>query len=83
MITAIGRLPLTVAQGGVWMSDPSPTLARPISPAQVWVCLATDYRAQAIRLMAQLAFNLVAAEEDSPIKESDHVIPAQHTQNPN
>lgn len=65
------------------MSDPSPSIARPVSPAQVWVYLTADHRARAIRLMAQLAFNLVAAEADSPIKESDHVIPAQHTQNPN
>lgn len=82
MITAIGPLPLTVAQGGVWMSDPSPSITRPISPAQVWVCLTADHRARAIRLMAQLAFNLVAAEADSPIKESDHVTPTRHTQNP-
>ncbi len=83
MITAIGHLSLKVAQGGAWMSDPSPSIPRPISPGQVWVCLTADYRARAIRLMAQLAFNLVAAEADSPIKESDHVIPAQYTQNPN
>jgi hypothetical protein len=49
--------------------------ARPVSPAQVWVRLAADLRARAIRLMAQLAFNLVAAQADSPIKESNHAIP--------
>ena len=83
MITDIGDLLLKVVQGGVCMSDQSLAIARPIAPAQVWVCLTADHRARAIRLMAQLAFNLVAAEADSPVKESDYVIPTHHTQNPN
>jgi len=82
MMTAIGHLPLTVVQGGVWMSDQSPAIAPPMSPAQVWARLTADHRARVIRLMAQLAFNLVAAQPDSPIKESDYVIPTQHAQNP-
>lgn len=83
MMAAIGPLPLTAVQGGVWMSNQSPAIAPPMSPAQVWARLTADHRARAIRLMAQLAFNLVAAQPDSPIKECDHVIPTQHPQNPN
>jgi hypothetical protein len=41
--------------------------------------LAADCRERAIRLMAQLAFNLVAAQAESPIKESDHVVPTDHS----
>lgn len=52
-----------------------------ISPAQVWVRLAADCRIQAIRLMAQLAFKLVAAQSDSLVKESNHVVLSRHTQN--
>ena len=37
--------------------------------------MATDCRERAIQLMAQLAFNLVAAQVESPIKESDHAVP--------
>jgi hypothetical protein len=57
------------------MSHLSSATDRRISPAHVWARLAADYRARAIRLMAQLAFNLVAAQADSPIKESDHAAP--------
>jgi len=48
---------------------------RRVLPAQVWVRLAADCRERAIRLMAQLAFNLVVVQAESPIKESDHAIP--------
>jgi hypothetical protein len=53
-----------------------------ISPAQVWVRLATDCRTRTIRLMAQLAFKLVLAQPDSIIKESNHVIRVHNPQNP-
>lgn len=82
MIETIDCLSLTITQGGVPMSDQSPFTDRRTSPAQVWARLAADYQARAIRLMAQLAFNLVAAETDSPIKESDHVVSTCHAQNP-
>jgi hypothetical protein len=64
------------------MSYQSLLTDRFVSPAQVWTLLAADCRAQVIRLMAQLAFNLVAAQSDSPVKESNHVIQPKHTQNP-
>ncbi len=54
----------------------------PVSPAQVWARLATDLQERAIRLMAQLAFNLVAAQSEWPQKESDHALPTQRPQNP-
>jgi len=60
------------------MSHPFSATDRRISPAQVWARLAADYRARAIRLMAQLAFNLVAAQADSPIKEADYAVPTDH-----
>jgi hypothetical protein len=41
---------------------------------QVWTCLAADNRAQAIRLMAQLAFNLVIAQSDWATKEAEHEV---------
>ena len=31
-------------------------------PQQVWVCLSTERRDQVIRLMAQLAFNVIEAQ---------------------
>jgi hypothetical protein len=52
---------------------------RRVLPAHVWARLAADCRERAIRLMAQLAFNLVAAQAESPIKESDHVVPTDHS----
>lgn len=53
---------------------------RHVSPAQVWVRLAAGCRARAIRLMAQLAFKLVAGQSDSFIKEFAHGVPARPTQ---
>lgn len=60
---------------------PSPN-APPVSPTQVWARLAADRQVRAIRLMAQLAFNLVAALSDSPIQEPHHVVTAGHNQDP-
>jgi hypothetical protein len=53
-----------------------------VLPAQVWTHLATDLQARAIRLMAQLALNLVAAPDERPLKESEHVSLTQHPQTP-
>jgi hypothetical protein len=55
-----------------------------ISPAQVWARLATELQERAIRLMAQLAFNLVAAQSEWPDvknKESNHVNLPHQSQN--
>ena len=57
------------------MSHPVRTTDRSVSPAHVWVRLATRYRGQAIRLMAQLAFNLVTAESTAAHQESTHAGP--------
>jgi len=55
----------------------------PVSPAQVWARLATDVQERAIRLMAQLAFKLVAAQSTGqPGKESNHALPTRRTQDP-
>ncbi len=64
------------------MSHQSSSTDRHVSPAQVWVRLAADCRTRAIRLMAQLAFKLVADQSDTLIKESNHVVPSRHAQNP-
>lgn len=52
------------------------------SLAQVWARLATDLRERAIRLMAQLAFNLVIARSDWPEKEYTHDLSNRQTQDP-
>jgi hypothetical protein len=62
------------------MSYQSSSADHYVSPTQVWTRLAVDYQMRIIRLMAQLAFKLVA-DQSSPIKESDHVV-SHHTQNP-
>lgn len=53
-----------------------------VSPVQVWARLAADHRRQAIRFMAQLAFNLIVAQSDLLIKEPNHAIPSRHVQDP-
>jgi hypothetical protein len=56
-----------------------------VPPAQVWARLATELQKRAIRLMAQLAFNLAATQSGWLVaedKESNHVIPPYHPQNP-
>ena len=52
-----------------------------ISPIQIWARLATEHRTQIIRLMAQLAFKLVLAEPNSPLKEVQSAVVSDHTQN--
>lgn len=60
------------------------TLSAELCPslAQVWARLATELQEQAIRLMAQLAFNLVVAQSDWPEKEYTHDLPSRQTQDP-
>jgi len=57
-------------------------VAGSVLPTQVWARLATDLQERAIRLMAQLAFNLVATQGEEPRKESDHALPTHRPQNP-
>ena len=49
---------------------------------QVWVQLGAERQRQVIRLMAQLAFNLLMAPPDGPRKEDKDVTPIGRTQNP-
>jgi hypothetical protein len=53
-----------------------------VEPVHVWTRLTADRRAGAIRLMAQLAFNLVLAQSDSLVKEPRYDKPTHRTQNP-
>ena len=53
-----------------------------VSPAQVWAHLTTDLQVRAIRLMAQLALNLVAVPDERLLEESDHVSLTHHPQTP-
>ena len=62
------------------MFHQSSSTDRHVSPAQVWVHLATDCRTRAIRLMAQLAFKLVA--EQSTSEEAEHALASRHAENP-
>ena len=64
------------------MSHQSSSTDRHVSPAQVWVRLATDCRTRAIRLMVQLAFKLVDNQSDTFIEEPNHVVHSRHAQNP-
>ena len=45
-----------------------------VRPVQVWARLAAEHRVQVIRLMAQLAFKLVLAQPNSPLKEVQHAV---------
>ena len=65
------------------MSTQSSPTNCPVSPAQVWARLATELQERAIRLMAQLAYNLVTAQAGCPNakdKESKHVIQSYRPQ---
>lgn len=61
----------------------SPTNCPP--PTQVWARLATELQERAIRLMAQLAFNLVATQSGWLVtkdKESNHASQPYQPQDP-
>ena len=62
------------------MSIQSSPAGCPVSPAQVWARLATDLQERAIRLMAQLAFNLVFTRSDGNGKEPNCDDTSQQTQ---
>jgi hypothetical protein len=51
------------------------------SPVRVWACLAAEHRTQVIRLMAQLAFKLVMAQPNSPLREVNHAAVPECPQN--
>lgn len=74
--------PLTILLGGVSMSNQPVFPDCHVAPIQVWAYLTADCQARVIRLMAQLAFNVVLAQPDVLIKEPDYAKPTHHTQNP-
>jgi hypothetical protein len=59
------------------MIHPIPPLDRLDAPLHVWPQLASDHRVQAIRLMAQLACNLAAAQTVPSLQEVPHARPPQ------
>jgi hypothetical protein len=67
------------------MSAQSSSAKCSVSSSQVWAPLGTELQKRVIRLMAQLAFNLVATQSGWLIVEdkvSNHVIPPHHPQDP-
>lgn len=64
------------------MSDQISLTKHHPSPLRVWTRLAAEHRLQVIRLMAQLAFKLVLAQPNSPLKEVTHALATEYTQNP-
>jgi hypothetical protein len=54
-----------------------------VSPIQVWRCLSVDRQFQIMRLLAQLAFNLVMAQSEpiSTLPEVTHALPDQYSKN--
>lgn len=67
------------------MSAQSAPTNCPVSPNQIWARLATELQEQTIRLMAQLAFNLVAAQSGwlaTTDKESSYAIQSCQPQGP-
>ena len=54
-----------------------------VSPIQVWRCLSIDRQFQIMRLLAQLALNLVLAQSEpfSTLPEVNHALPTQHSEN--
>jgi hypothetical protein len=67
------------------MSVQSSSVTCSVSSSQVWARLGTGLQKRVIRLMAQLAFNLVATQSGWLIVEdkvSNHVIPPHHPQDP-
>lgn len=55
-------------------SDPYPALD------QIWPRLPADCQAQAIRLMAQLAYNFVAAHSAAPLQEAPDALATSPSQ---
>ena len=52
------------------------------SLARIWACLAAERRARIIRLLAQLAMNLVAAQSEWNTEELDHGSSSRCSQDP-
>jgi hypothetical protein len=54
-----------------------------VPPVQVWKCLSADRQFQIMRLLAQLALNLVLAQSEpiSSLPEVTHALPDQYSKN--
>ena len=63
------------------MAHQTSSVNKRVSPVQVWTCLATEHQTKIIRLMAQLAFKLVLAEPNSPLKEVQDAVICEYTKN--
>jgi hypothetical protein len=64
------------------MADQTSLAPHHVTSVQVWTNLAAEHRARVIRLMAQLAFKLVLAQPNSPLKEVPHAVISKQLQNP-
>jgi len=54
-----------------------------VPPVQVWKCLSVDRQFQIMRLLAQLALNLILAQSEPipTLPEVTHALPTQHSKN--
>ncbi|HEV8637889.1 MAG TPA: hypothetical protein VG370_27030 [Chloroflexota bacterium] len=60
----------------------SSAAGRPVAPSQVWERLAAEDRVQAIRLMAQLAYQAVAERAATPTREVVDALAPRRVQDP-
>lgn len=64
------------------MSCLSPAVDRPVATNHVWERLAAEDQSRAIRLMAQLAYQVVAERVQTPTREVAHVRAPSRVQDP-
>jgi len=65
------------------MSIPNTSSDDSMTLAQIWSALNADLQGSVIRLLAQLAFNLLTAQTESSInKEAPYAISSDQSQNP-
>lgn len=65
------------------MSVPTAPSNDSVTLVQIWAALNADLQGAVIRLLAQLAFNLLTAQTEPSInKEVPHVISSDQSQNP-
>ena len=65
------------------MSVPTAPSNDSVTLAQIWAALNADLQGSVIRLLAQLAFNLLTAQSESSInKEAPYAISSDQSQDP-
>jgi hypothetical protein len=65
------------------MSIPTAPSNDSVTLAQIWAALNADLQGSVIRLLAQLAFNLLTAQTESSInKETSYAISSDQSQDP-